>query len=306
MLRFTLRQLQYFVAAAESGSLTEAAKQVHIAQPAIASAIKKLENQLNVDLIVRHHAQGISLTPPGRRLLADARNLLRHADEFQEKAISFSMHLSGDIALGCYRALASILLPTLLDGFSSEHQHVKFTVTEGTRDEVIEGLRTGVMEVALMYDLNVPADIVLSPIYEAYTYALLPEGHRLTAQETVSLADLAGEPFVLFDVPSARQYFINLFDQYGLSPNLAHTASSLEVLRGMVGLGLGVSMLATKPRAATTYDGKRIESRPISDPIRPSTVCVGRLRDLRLTNNAGEFVAYCTSEEVKKSLLREN
>ena len=301
MLRFTLRQLQYFIAAADSGSLTKASKQVHVAQPAIASAIKKLENQLNVDLIIRHHAQGISLTPPGRRLLADARSLLRHGESFQEKASSFSKYLAGEIALGCYRPLAPICLPRLLEGFSSKHSNIKFIVNEGVQAELVERLRTGIIELALTYDINLPEDVDLSPIYEAETYALLPGGHELASLDSVTMAQLAREPFIFLDMPSAKQYFNNLFEQHDVSPNIVHTASSLEVLRGMVGLGLGVSMLVTRPLSNTTYDGHRVEVRPISDPIKSSTVCVVRLRGLRLSANAEEFEAFCTSDEIRAS-----
>jgi DNA-binding transcriptional LysR family regulator len=301
MLRFTLRQLQYFIAAADSGSLTEASKQVHVAQPAIASAIKKLEEQLSVDLIVRHHAQGISLTPPGRRLLADARSLLRHGESFQEKAFSFSKQLAGELALGCYRSLAPICLPRLLDGFSMKHPDIKFIVTEGVQAELVEGLSTGKIELALTYDINLPEDIELSPIYETQTYVLLPHGHELTNLKSVSLAQIANEPLILLDMPSAKQYFNNLFEQHNLSLNITHTASSLEVLRGMVGRGLGVSVLATRVRSSTTYDGHRVEARPITESIKPSTVCVARLRDLRLSVNAEEFGAFCTSPEVRDS-----
>src|SRR4051794_9762573 len=85
-MRFTLRQLEYFVAAGDSGSITLASEKVNISQPSISAAIAHLETELGVQLFIRHHAQGLSLTPQGVQLLRDARALLLQADELQSVA----------------------------------------------------------------------------------------------------------------------------------------------------------------------------------------------------------------------------
>ena len=79
MMRFTLRHLEYFVAAGETGSVTLASERINISQPSISTAISHLETELGVQLFVRHHAQGLSLTPAGHRLLREAKGLLDQA-----------------------------------------------------------------------------------------------------------------------------------------------------------------------------------------------------------------------------------
>ena len=78
-MRFTFRQLEYFVAAGETGSITLASERIHISQPSISTAISNLETELGVRLFIRHHAQGLSLTPAGRRLLHEVKGLLAQA-----------------------------------------------------------------------------------------------------------------------------------------------------------------------------------------------------------------------------------
>lgn len=81
-MRFSFRKLEYFVAAGETGSITLASERIHISQSAVSTAITQLERELGVQLFVRLHAQGLSLTPAGRKLLRDAKNLLAQAEPF--------------------------------------------------------------------------------------------------------------------------------------------------------------------------------------------------------------------------------
>src|SRR5215470_8545344 len=92
---FTLKQLRYFVAVAETGSITEAGKRLYISQPSVSAAIAELEQRFGVDLFIRHHAQGLSLTPAGARLYKDAKNLLDQAEELRQGAVGLGQALEG-------------------------------------------------------------------------------------------------------------------------------------------------------------------------------------------------------------------
>ena len=94
-MRFSFRQLEYFVAAGETGSVTRAAQGSHSSQPTVSAAIAKLEASLGVQLFVRHHAQGLSLTPEGRRFLGEAKALLRHASDVERFATALSDEVGG-------------------------------------------------------------------------------------------------------------------------------------------------------------------------------------------------------------------
>ena len=100
-LRYSLRQLRYFVVTAETLSFTAAAKRLHISQPSISTALADLESSFGVQLFIRHHASGLSLTQAGRDLLGQARNLLKIAEELQTSAKEMDGGMTGSIALGC-------------------------------------------------------------------------------------------------------------------------------------------------------------------------------------------------------------
>ncbi|HXQ40971.1 MAG TPA: LysR family transcriptional regulator, partial [Candidatus Udaeobacter sp.] len=99
---FTLRHLAYFIAAAEQGGVTGAARSLRVSQPSISAALAELERRLGLQLFVRHHAQGLSPTPAGRQLLGQARRLLAHADELRLAALDLGGGLAGELDLGCF------------------------------------------------------------------------------------------------------------------------------------------------------------------------------------------------------------
>lgn len=111
--RFSLRQLHYFVAIAEAGSLSEAASRLHVSQPGLSQALTDLEKALGIQLTVRRKAHGVTLTPSGEEFLRHARELLRHSEELEFLTAGTDV-LSGVLSLGCQVTLAPTVLPPLL------------------------------------------------------------------------------------------------------------------------------------------------------------------------------------------------
>lgn len=292
--RYTLRQLAYFVSVAEEGSVARAAGQLKLSQPSISTAIAKLEDQLGVQLLVRHHAQGVSLTPQGSRLFAAARNLLNHADEFQRQAASTSGEIAGTLHVASFATLAPTFMPALITGFNDLYPAVGMAITEGRQDELIEGLRRGSFEIALCYDVDLPDDLRIAPLAKFDPYVLLPAGHRLTEREAVSLHELSDEPMILLDVPPSRTYFVGLLRAQGIEPRIGFSSPSLELVRGMVGRGLGFSLLVTRPFGDHTYEGTPLVIRPILEPGTKGELCLAALSALRPTRTMGAFEEFCT------------
>lgn len=291
-LRFTLRQLQYFVAAAEALNISAASRRVNVAQTAVASAIAKLEDQLGVDLVVARHAQGISLTAAGEHLLVEARTLLKDAEGFQKKALSFSSNLAGELRIGSYSSLTPSYLPSLIYGFTQLYPAVSVQVVEAEQDQLVARLRSGNLEIALIYVIDLPADIDSVHLDEAHAYALLPREHPLARKKSVSLQEIAKGPCILLETALAKRYYLNLFQEAGLAANVALYAPSVEALRGMVGWGLGISILVTKPTEDVAYDAHSIVYRPISDPIKPKVVGLAALKGLRQTKSGEAFLSF--------------
>src|SRR3984957_8082166 len=116
-MKFTFRQLAYFIAAAETGSITAASKRANISQPAISTAISHIERELSVQLFLRHHAQGLSLTPAGRALLRDSKQLMKQAEGLYSAAAEISQQLRGELSVGWFSTLAPIIMPELVQSF---------------------------------------------------------------------------------------------------------------------------------------------------------------------------------------------
>ncbi|MEI2418252.1 LysR family transcriptional regulator [Orrella sp. JC864] len=294
MAAYTLRQLKYFVTTVECGSVAQASRQLFIAQPAIAAAIKSLETSFGVQLCIRHPAQGISLTPAGARFHRKAQMLLRMAREFEHEALADSDVLSGQIDIGCFETVAPLYLPSLIAGFRHRYPGVSIRLHDGEQQELIQGMTGGRFDLCILYDSELDGTIDTDPLTPPRRpYVLLPQGHRLAGQAQVRLRELATEPMVLLDVLPSRKYFIRIFEALGLSPNIAFSSPSIEMVRGMVGQGFGFSVLVTRPRSDLTYDGKRLCCIDIAEDVPGSCLVAAWLKRAPLSRPARLFVDHC-------------
>jgi len=294
---YTLRQLSYFVATAEGGSVAEAARRLNVAQPSVSSAIHKLEDLFGVQLFLRHHAQGVSLTSAGRRLVAEARSLLAYAEELSDRAQGLGRTLRGRLDVGCFLSFAPLYLPGLLTRFAADYPDVEIQLHEAPQDGLVDDLETGRIDLALLYDIGLGPALTQEPLIELPPYALLPDAHPMARhrQAGVSLRELAAQPLILLDVPPSRDYFTGLFRPLAVEPRIGFRTPSFETVRGMVANGLGYSLLVTRPAGDLSYDGRPLACRPILEPSEPGRIVVARLAQARPTRLIEAFLAFCRS-----------
>ncbi|KFK94082.1 MULTISPECIES: LysR family transcriptional regulator [unclassified Serratia (in: enterobacteria)] len=297
MANYTLRQLKYFVTTAKCGSVAEASRKLYIAQPSISTAIKGLEDNFGVQLFIRHHAQGVSLTPSGTRFYSKAQKLLRMAHIFEQNALADNDMISGQISIGCFETVAPLILPKLIRGFKTLYPGIETIIRDGEQHELVQKLTTGSLDVALLYrhDLNdnLSTDMLAAP---RKPYVLLPANHQFAQQTQISLADLAAEPMILLDVLPSRHYFVNLFTRIGITPNIVFSSPSIEMVRGMVGQGLGFAILVTRPHGKYSYDGQPLATLELKDEVEGSGLVAAWLTHNQLTKPAQLFVEFCKSE----------
>ena len=198
---FTLKQLAYFVATGEAGSILRAAENIHVSQPSISNAIAHLEDVFQVQLFIRHHAQGMSLTTAGQQLLEKAQALLRDADELHSFAGKLADRVFGSINVGCFTPLAPIVTPELCHGFMQSHTGVEINVREGNQAELLSRLKKGSIDLALTYNLQLEQDIDFVELVELQPYVLLAADHPNAGADRLSLGELADERYILLDLP---------------------------------------------------------------------------------------------------------
>ena len=297
MASYTLRQLKYFVTTVEAGSVAEASRQLYIAQPSISTAIKNLEESFGVQLFIRHHAQGVSLTPSGARFYRKALELLRVAHEFEQNALADNDVVAGQIDIGCFETVAPLYLPRLIAGFKARWPGVEIRIRDGEQQELVQALTAGTIDVAMLFEHDLGTAIETAPLMPPQQpYALLPADHRFAQQARVSLADLVLEPMILLDVLPSRTYFVSIFEERGLTPNIVFSSPSIEMVRGMVGRGFGFSILVTKPFTEYTYDGQKVVCVPLAETVTGSGLSAVWLRRAPLTKPVQLFVDYCREE----------
>ncbi|MFP8968449.1 LysR family transcriptional regulator [Pokkaliibacter sp. CJK22405] len=299
MKNFTLKQLKYFVTVVETESIAEASRQLHIAQPSISIAVKNLEDSFGQQLFIRHHAQGVSLTPGGRRFYEKAQELLRLAYEFEQNSMADNEQASGTIAIGSFESVAPLYIPRMIAGFKKIYPEITIQLYDGEQHELMDGLHRGRFDLAFLYDLDLDGSIRKEKLNAPHKpYALLPAVHPLAQKKSVSLEELSRVPMILLDVIPSKNYFLSIFTEKGLRPEVAYSSPSIEMVRCMVGQGLGFSVLVTRPRTNLTYDGQELAVVEIDDEMEESTLIMAYLKNNEPTRPARLFMDYCKTLEL--------
>lgn len=292
-LRFTLRQLEYFVAVGETGSITLASEKLHVSSPSISAAIAQLEAEFGLQLFVRHHARGLALTQAGRLLMVKAAQILAEAEAMNRLAGEIAGNVRGSLTIGCLLTFAQILVPQLRRGFEDAHPQVTIRQFEMNQQQIFDALRGGEIDVALTYDLAIPDDLVFQPLVSLPPYVLFPEGHPLADQPQVTAGMLQDHPMVLLDLPLSADYFLSFFRLAGLKPLIAERTRDMAVMRSLVANGYGYSIANIRPLDDRAPDGRRLRYVPMVGPVAPMMlgIVIPRAAESVLTVSA--FVAHC-------------
>lgn len=300
-LRFTLRQLEYFVTVGDAGSIAEASDRISVSSPSISTAISQLEAAFGVELFVRQHAQGLSLTPGGRRFYTTAKALLENARALHDVANDISEQVRGPISVGCLVTLASFVLPELRREFETIHPEVEFRQEEAHQADLIRMLRRAEIDAGITYDLDVPQDIGFEPLIALPPHALFHPGHPLAKRKSVALDDLAKEPLILLDLPLSHEYFLSLFQAAGLRATIAERTPHLPMVRSMVANGFGYGLLNVPSMNIHAPDGKPLSYVPIEGDHRSMNLGLVTMRTDRKSRILSAFEEHCRSRVTAES-----
>lgn len=292
-MRFTLRQIEYFVATAESGSITLASERINISQPSISTAISQLEAELGAQLFLRRHAQGLSLTPAGRELLAEAKQLLDQAQRLYHTASEATQTMRGALSLGCLLTFAPMVLPEVAQGFAAEYPGVRVLPGVGDHEQLLHKLEQAELDIALSYDLQVPDGFDFTPLAELPPYAVVAETDPLAGLPAVTLEELAERDFILLDLPLSRDYFMGLFARAGVTPRIAARLQQQDVIRTMVANRFGYTIANVRPRSSIALDGRNVVRLRIAGDLRPMKIGLLRVARQKPTRLVSTFMEHC-------------
>jgi DNA-binding transcriptional LysR family regulator len=287
-MKFSLRQLRYALAAAKHSNLTLAAEELHVSQPSISTAITELELLFGQPLFVRQRGLGVSLTPFGRTVMAQAKRVLAEARAFSDIG-SDSSDFSGELVLGCYEDLAPYCLPQILKRLQQEHPQVTVEMREGGFEYLGKRLAEGALELALTYDLGLPANMECIELCQLTATALLAADHPLANETHVSLKALSECNLVVTDQIHSWQHVLDLFNIYGLSPQSVQRTHSFEFQRSLVANGFGVALTYTRPFGDHSYDGQPLVCRPLQEKLPAQRIVLAYDQRYPLTPPAEAF-----------------
>ncbi len=266
-MRFTLRQLNYFVAAGDALSIRQASARINVSEPSISSAISQLESEFGITLFIRHHAQGLSLTQAGTTLLRDAKALIQQGRELETTAQQLTKGVTGHFSVLCFTALAPFVVPNICHQFQSANPQVTLKVEEANQADILEQLWHGKADVAITYDLDLPKGLEFTPLTSLPPYAVLSRKHPLAKRKRLTLEKLSTEPLVLLDLPLSRDYFLSLFHSQKLTPTILSKTQQIDVMRSIVGQGYGYGLANVKPTNTMSLDGSELVYMPLDGQL---------------------------------------
>ncbi|WOI57202.1 LysR family transcriptional regulator [Palleronia sp. LCG004] len=299
-MRFTLRQIEYFIATAECGSITLASERINISQPSISTAISQLEAELGAQLFLRRHAQGLSLTPVGRETLAEAKKLLDQAQGLYLKVSEATGMVQGNLSLGCLVTFAPMVLPQVIHGFRAAFPSARVLPEVTDHEILLSKLERAQLDVALTYDLHVPDGFVFTPLAQLAPYAMVALTNPIAEQSAVTLEELAERDLILLDLPLSRDYFMGLFARAGLTPKVSARLKQQDVIRAMVANNFGYTIANIRPRSSDALDGQRVHKLRIAGdqmPMRLGLLRVARQVPTRMVSTFMDFCASIISNE---------
>jgi len=238
-----LHQLRYFCAVAETGSFSRAAEQSHVAQPSLSQQIIKLEEELGARLFDRL-GRSVRLTELGKIFLPRARAVLRELEAAKGDVVERKDFVGGPVTVGVIPTVGPYFLPRVLTSFSRKFPQVRFTVVEEITPVLLDRLRAGAIDVAILALPIRGHEFKTKPLLTERLFAALPKNHRLAKRTAISLRDLRSEPFLLLrDGHCFRDTAVAACDRARLHPQVIFESGQFSSLLSMVGAGMGVSIV---------------------------------------------------------------
>ncbi len=292
-MSITLKQLDYFIASAESGQVSHAAVNLNISQSAVTAAIKSLEEELGVKLLERTHG-GVRLTMEGARFLDHARIITGAVAAAVHSPLRERAELSGKLTMGMTYTVTGYFMSKYYARFRKTYPHISVEIRELPRAEVERQLASGDLDIAIMLVSNLANSDELEQelLLRSSRRLWLSADHHLLSRTEISLADVAQEDYVMLTVDEASTTATRYWDAAGKRPNAVLTTSSVEAVRSLVAAGVGVTILSDMVYRPWSLEGQRIEVRRLIEPVPSMDVGLAWARARPMATTAATFRAF--------------
>ena len=269
-----LRALKYLVKLADLQHFSKAADACFVSQPTLSTQIRKLEEELEVQLVERA-PRNVQLTPIGKEIAARARHVLRDIEQIHAAARRSRDPETGSLRLGIFPTLAPYLLPHVVPGIRRRFPQLKLQLAEEKTADILRMLEDGELDAALLALPVVADNLQIETLFEEPFMLAMPGAHPLADKDEVELSDLVGSELLLLeDGHCLRDHALEVCALAGAHERVDFHATSMETLRQMVAADVGVTLmpvLAVKPPIAVT---ENIALRPFRAPAPSRTIAL--------------------------------
>ncbi len=286
-----LQQLRYICEVARHGlNLSHAAEALFTSQPGISKQIRSLEEELGVDIFVRHGKRVVAVTEPGKAILEIARRMLNDVENLRQVGEEFTEEDKGHLTIATTHTQARYALPHVIQRFTKRYPGVRLSLRQGSPTQISELVTSGEADIAIATEaIELYEDLVMLPCYEWNRCVLVPPGHPLLKAKKLTLEAMVSFPIITYDFAFTGRSRINqAFADKGLKPNVVLTAIDADVIKTYVELGLGIGIVAMM-----AYDPKRdthLRAIDASHLFEPSTTRIGIRKNSYLRGYTYDFI----------------
>jgi LysR family transcriptional regulator, cys regulon transcriptional activator len=286
-----LQQLRCLTEVARRGlNVSEAAEALHTSQPGVSKQIRALEDELQVQVFVRHGKRLVAVTEPGKAVIAIAERILAEAQNLRRAGEEFANEKLGTLTVAATHTQARYVLPKAVTAFKQRYPKVRFVIRQGNPTQICEEVVAGNADLCVATEaIELFPELVSMPVYQWNRCVVVPPKHPLLKSGPLTLEAVATYPIVTYDYAFAnRSLMQKAFETRGLTPNIVLTALDADVIKTYVGLGLGVGIMAQM-----AFDAKRdhpLRAIDASHLFESSTTRLGVKRGAYLRRYAYDFI----------------
>jgi LysR family cys regulon transcriptional activator len=286
-----IQQLRYLSEIARRDlSVSAAAEALHTSQPGVSRQVKELEDELGVEIFVRHGKRLTTLTEPGRAILAIAERILAEVANLKRAGEEFANEKLGSLTIATTHTQARYALPKAVAAFKRKYPDVQLVLHQGNPTQICEMVLGGEAEFAIATEqIAEYPELVSLPCYQWNRCVVVPARHPLARAKPLTLEAIAQFPIVTYDFAFANRSLVEkAFEQRGLKARVVLTALDADVIKTYVELGLGVGIMA-----AMAFNAKRdagLKALDAAHLFESSTTRLGIKRGAYLRRYAYEFI----------------
>ena len=288
-MNITFRQMRYFIAVAEVHSISGGAASVGISQSAVTDAIRFIEAELKCAMFARH-ARGVVLTREGQQFLRHARNIIDAMNDIRGGIGQQAASVGGTLIVGATPTVTGYFLPDLLARYRQALPEVQVTIVEEKSDYIEHLLVNGELDLAILIvpGLTRPEALDHDVLLRSEMRVWMAPAHRLSNQESFSLAELADEPLIDINREELQLVSHAVWAPQPVHRRPAYRSASVEAIRGLVATNAGLAILPDLLYRPWSLDGDRILAKRSRDAL--PTVDIGLIwRRLSRHSEAAEL-----------------